>query len=250
MAGLFRGFTATAIRDAPYAGLYVLFYEESKMVAGASGCRHRYAQPHALRLSPTFACSPSRQAAVDEARCRHPADRHPQRVGHRGGDTRNTIYRASRLHQGASGLTRERDLGCRRLTLRPLLLALQTKMQVLPAEHQTFRSSARTIFRVRPLPLLLCPSHRAHPDTFLHRLRPLPAGTRLPRLLLWRLAPDRPQGRLVGDRLVRLRGPAAGLPGTDRAPTQRPGVVKRSHVNISQSERSWRAGGQALLRVG
>lgn len=36
VAGLFRGFTATAIRDAPYAGLYVLFYEESKMVAGAS----------------------------------------------------------------------------------------------------------------------------------------------------------------------------------------------------------------------
>lgn len=34
IAGLFRGFTATAIRDAPYAGLYVLFYEESKVVAG------------------------------------------------------------------------------------------------------------------------------------------------------------------------------------------------------------------------
>ncbi|CDZ98674.1 mitochondrial carrier [Phaffia rhodozyma] len=31
--GLFRGFTATAIRDAPYAGLYVLFYEEAKMIA-------------------------------------------------------------------------------------------------------------------------------------------------------------------------------------------------------------------------
>lgn len=31
--GLFQGFTATAIRDAPYAGLYVLFYEESKAIA-------------------------------------------------------------------------------------------------------------------------------------------------------------------------------------------------------------------------
>ena len=32
--GLFQGFTATAIRDAPYAGLYVLAYEESKVVCG------------------------------------------------------------------------------------------------------------------------------------------------------------------------------------------------------------------------
>ena len=34
--GLFQGFTATAIRDAPYAGLYVLAYEESKVVCGTS----------------------------------------------------------------------------------------------------------------------------------------------------------------------------------------------------------------------
>ncbi|ODV70862.1 solute carrier family 25 member 38 [Cyberlindnera jadinii NRRL Y-1542] len=30
--GFFRGFTATCMRDAPYAGLYVLFYEQCKMV--------------------------------------------------------------------------------------------------------------------------------------------------------------------------------------------------------------------------
>ena len=30
LKGFFSGFGATAIRDAPYAGLYVLFYEESK----------------------------------------------------------------------------------------------------------------------------------------------------------------------------------------------------------------------------
>lgn len=31
LRGFFAGFGATAVRDAPYAGLYVLFYEESKM---------------------------------------------------------------------------------------------------------------------------------------------------------------------------------------------------------------------------
>ena len=35
--GLFQGFTATAARDAPYAGVYVVFYEEMKEVLGASG---------------------------------------------------------------------------------------------------------------------------------------------------------------------------------------------------------------------
>jgi solute carrier family 25 protein 38 len=30
--GFFRGFTATCMRDAPYAGLYVLFYEQSKVM--------------------------------------------------------------------------------------------------------------------------------------------------------------------------------------------------------------------------
>lgn len=30
--GFFRGFTATCIRDAPYAGLYVLFYEQCKVM--------------------------------------------------------------------------------------------------------------------------------------------------------------------------------------------------------------------------
>ncbi|BEI90967.1 uncharacterized protein CcaverHIS019_0310370 [Cutaneotrichosporon cavernicola] len=31
--GLFQGFTATAVRDAPYAGLYVVFYEKGKELA-------------------------------------------------------------------------------------------------------------------------------------------------------------------------------------------------------------------------
>jgi solute carrier family 25 protein 38 len=32
--GLFQGFTATAVRDAPYAGIYVVFYEKCKELAG------------------------------------------------------------------------------------------------------------------------------------------------------------------------------------------------------------------------
>ncbi|KAJ9094293.1 hypothetical protein QFC21_006119 [Naganishia friedmannii] len=34
LRGLFQGFTATAARDAPYAGIYVVFYEEMKEVLG------------------------------------------------------------------------------------------------------------------------------------------------------------------------------------------------------------------------
>ena len=32
--GLFQGFTATAVRDAPYAGLSLTFYEKAKDVTG------------------------------------------------------------------------------------------------------------------------------------------------------------------------------------------------------------------------
>lgn len=32
--GLFQGFTATAARDAPYAGMYLVFYEKGKDLAG------------------------------------------------------------------------------------------------------------------------------------------------------------------------------------------------------------------------
>lgn len=35
LRGFFAGFGATAVRDAPYAGLYVLFYEESKRAVSA-----------------------------------------------------------------------------------------------------------------------------------------------------------------------------------------------------------------------
>lgn len=38
LRGLFRGFGATALRDAPYAGLYVLFYEHSKAMLSGAYC--------------------------------------------------------------------------------------------------------------------------------------------------------------------------------------------------------------------
>jgi len=40
--GFFAGFGATAVRDAPYAGLYVLFYEQSKRRLSALAARLQY----------------------------------------------------------------------------------------------------------------------------------------------------------------------------------------------------------------
>jgi solute carrier family 25 protein 38 len=40
---MFRGFTATAARDAPYAGMYMAFYEKGKDVLGMSGCLKSFA---------------------------------------------------------------------------------------------------------------------------------------------------------------------------------------------------------------
>lgn len=36
LRGLTQGFTATAARDAPYAGMYLVFYEKAKDLAGTS----------------------------------------------------------------------------------------------------------------------------------------------------------------------------------------------------------------------
>ncbi|KAF2456858.1 mitochondrial carrier domain-containing protein [Lineolata rhizophorae] len=49
LRGFFAGFGATAVRDAPYAGLYVVFYEQSKkrLSALASRLRHQPLEPYA-----------------------------------------------------------------------------------------------------------------------------------------------------------------------------------------------------------
>ena len=52
--GFFSGFGATAIRDAPYAGLYVLFYEQMKRrLSGLQDVAARPLLPGALRLVPS-----------------------------------------------------------------------------------------------------------------------------------------------------------------------------------------------------
>ncbi|KAL7413019.1 mitochondrial carrier domain-containing protein [Mrakia frigida] len=93
--GLFQGFTATAIRDAPYAGLYVLAYEESKSVCAKL-----------LSVRPDW-------------------------------DVPSSV-----IHS-LSGITAA--------TLATLATApadcIKTKMQVLPAQHSTFRTSLATIYR-------------------------------------------------------------------------------------------------------
>lgn len=47
--GLFQGFTATAARDAPYAGLYLVFYEKGKEIAGR--IKPEWGFPYALQHS-------------------------------------------------------------------------------------------------------------------------------------------------------------------------------------------------------
>jgi len=54
--GFFAGFGATAVRDAPYAGLYVLFYEESKVRLGRlAGNTNAAEREGAVRASGTVA---------------------------------------------------------------------------------------------------------------------------------------------------------------------------------------------------
>ncbi|KAF2495935.1 mitochondrial carrier [Lophium mytilinum] len=60
--GFFAGFGATAVRDAPYAGLYVLFYEQSKRRLSAFAARLQYQK--AQKRSETGAVSPEVAAGL------------------------------------------------------------------------------------------------------------------------------------------------------------------------------------------
>lgn len=42
--GLFAGYGATIIRDAPFAGIYLFFYETFKSLAGSKGHKYHYIQ--------------------------------------------------------------------------------------------------------------------------------------------------------------------------------------------------------------
>jgi len=88
---MFRGFTATAARDAPYAGMYMAFYEKGKDVLGKSNGWHVGFQ-NAIRL----------RDRLDGPRCDRPkfveigsglAKRHDSHrlgnVGGHAGDTSN-----------------------------------------------------------------------------------------------------------------------------------------------------------------
>ncbi|KAG7562877.1 hypothetical protein FFLO_01706 [Filobasidium floriforme] len=48
LRGMFRGFTATAARDAPYAGMYMAFYEKGKDVLGRSSWKSGLGLPSAM----------------------------------------------------------------------------------------------------------------------------------------------------------------------------------------------------------
>jgi len=64
--GFFAGFGATAVRDAPYAGLYVLFYEESKIWLSSAAEKASSAVP--LTTGSGGAGSPSSIAAAPKSK--------------------------------------------------------------------------------------------------------------------------------------------------------------------------------------
>jgi len=81
LKGFFAGFGATAVRDAPYAGLYVLFYEESKVrlgrLAGRSdtaGMREGGVKASGTVAAPTINFASGVVAAVSATAVTNPFD--------------------------------------------------------------------------------------------------------------------------------------------------------------------------------
>lgn len=66
--GFFAGFGATAVRDAPYAGLYVLFYEQSKRRLSASGWFFPSSSPSPSSPSPASSAPGTTDTAMGFSR--------------------------------------------------------------------------------------------------------------------------------------------------------------------------------------
>ncbi|KAK8156084.1 solute carrier family 25 member 38 [Phyllosticta citrichinensis] len=115
LRGFFAGFGATAVRDAPYAGLYVLFYEECKRRLGA--------------LAAASAASPSSSATTDAAA---PS---PSPTPITASTAASVHFTSAILAAGlGTALTNPFD-------------AIKTRLQLLPARYKHMGQAARLMLR-------------------------------------------------------------------------------------------------------
>ncbi|KAK7511345.1 solute carrier family 25 member 38 [Phyllosticta citriasiana] len=128
LRGFFAGFGATAVRDAPYAGLYVLFYEECKRRLGAvAGRVNASATPSSASSSPS---SPS--TAQAEAAAMGPSPTPAPLTA----STAASVHFASGVIAAGLGtaLTNPFD-------------AIKTRLQLLPARYKHMGQAARLMLR-------------------------------------------------------------------------------------------------------
>ncbi|TKA81461.1 Solute carrier family 25 member 38 [Friedmanniomyces simplex] len=74
MRGFFAGFGATAVRDAPYAGLYVLVYEQAKARLGAVAATGEHLRPATMSSSAPINFASGVLAAVTATTLTNPFD--------------------------------------------------------------------------------------------------------------------------------------------------------------------------------
>ncbi|KAK7529063.1 mitochondrial carrier domain-containing protein [Phyllosticta citriasiana] len=128
LRGFFAGFGATAVRDAPYAGLYVLFYEECKRRLGAvAGRVNASATPSSASSS-----SSSPWTAQAEAAAMGPSPTPAPLTA----STAASVHFASGVIAAGLGtaLTNPFD-------------AIKTRLQLLPARYKHMGQAARLMLR-------------------------------------------------------------------------------------------------------